>query len=153
MFGDRRACVFVCVYRISHILMKLEKLKCFSATITCNVRTEMSSATLNINNYNVTFICTFFSLTLYISNYLNDFRRYYKMLLPIISLEDWNKNFLMNPTIISYGHFLNFILLYFTFFIFWILKHEITEKDKYYNSTYIRYHESSNSQRLRVEQC
>jgi hypothetical protein len=67
-------CVFVCVYRISHILMKLEKLKCFSAMMTCNVRTEMSSAMLNINNHNVTFICTFFfSLTLYISNYLNDF--------------------------------------------------------------------------------
>ena len=59
MFGDWRACVFVCVYRISHILMKLEK-KCFSAMMTCNVRTEMSSATLNINNYNATFICTFF---------------------------------------------------------------------------------------------
>lgn len=41
--------------------MKLEKLKCFSAMMTCNVRIEMSSAMLNINNYNVTFICTFFS--------------------------------------------------------------------------------------------
>lgn len=60
MFGDWRTCVFLCMYRISHILMKLEKLKCFSAMMTCNVRIEMSSAMLNINNYNVTFICTFF---------------------------------------------------------------------------------------------
>ena len=69
-------CVCVCVfYRISHILVKLDKQKCFSTIMIYNVRTKRSSVKLNINNCNVAFLLLFFLQLSIVSIYRNDFLR------------------------------------------------------------------------------
>ena len=54
------------------------------------------------------------------------------MLLPISSLEDRNKNFLMNPITSSYGQFVNF------------KKQRNTKVQIFYDSTYMRCPKQSN---------